>query len=230
MAVHYRTPALVIKKKDRGEADQILTILTQEFGKLQVLGKAVRKIKSKLRASSELFCFSEIEFIQGKSLKTLTDTLILDNFGNLRKSPERMKIAFRIAEVSDQLVKGEEKDKKLWRLILEVFKRLDSSSISGFLVYYYFLWNLFSVLGYQVDFYHCSCCQKKLNSGKLYFNPEEGIACPSCFKQGQEISSEAIKVIRLFIDKDWNILAKLKIPEEEKKEIALISEAFLSSI
>ena len=77
MAIHYRTQGFILKKTDRGEADQILTIYTKDFGKLEILGKAIRKIKSKLRSGADLFYFSEIEFIQGKAYKTLTDILKL---------------------------------------------------------------------------------------------------------------------------------------------------------
>ena len=236
MAVRYGTSALVIKKTDKGEADQILTLFTKEFGKLQVLGRAIRKIKSKLRSGAELFCCSEIEFIQGKTFKTLTDAVILDSFQSLKKDLARMKIVFRIAEIVDKLIKGEEKDKKIWRLLLETFKRLDSSSVSGLLIYYYFVWNLFSVLGYQIDFYHCSICQKKLTPDKLYFNFEEGgIVCLECFKKNRDrsdfsISPEIIKILRLFIERDWDILAKLKISDKDKRDLASVSESFLSSI
>ncbi len=63
MAVHYRTQGFVLKKTDLWEADQVFSIYTQDFGKLKVLGKAIRKIKSKLRSGAELFYLSETEFI-----------------------------------------------------------------------------------------------------------------------------------------------------------------------
>ncbi len=239
MAVRYGTSALVIKKTDKGEADQILTLFTKEFGKLQILGRAIRKIKSKLRPGAELFCCSEIEFIQGRTFKTLTDTVILDSFRNLRKDLARMKIVFRIAEIVDKLIKGEEKDKKIWRLLLETFKRLDSSSFSGLLIYYYFVWNFFSVLGYQIDLYHCFICQKKLKPETLYFDPEQGLICSECLSsqilqsktwEEKEVSPEVIKILRLFIERDWDILAKLKISDKDKRDLASVSESFLSSI
>jgi len=90
MAVHYRTRGFVIKKTGRGEADQLFTIYTQDFGKLEVLGKAVRKIKSKLRGGIGLFYLSEIEFIQGKKTKTLTGAILIEKFPNIRKSLKKL--------------------------------------------------------------------------------------------------------------------------------------------
>jgi len=45
MFTYYRAQGFILKKEDRGEADRIFTIYTKDFGKLELLAKAVRKIK-----------------------------------------------------------------------------------------------------------------------------------------------------------------------------------------
>ncbi len=57
MFTHYRTQGIILKKEDRGEADRLFTIYTKDFGKLELLAKGERKIKSKLRGGLELFYF-----------------------------------------------------------------------------------------------------------------------------------------------------------------------------
>jgi len=37
-----------LSRTDYGEADRILTVLTPDYGKLRLLAKGVRKVKSKL--------------------------------------------------------------------------------------------------------------------------------------------------------------------------------------
>jgi len=39
MFTHYRTQGIFLKKEDRGEADQLFTIYTKDYGKLEILGK-----------------------------------------------------------------------------------------------------------------------------------------------------------------------------------------------
>ncbi|MBU4204806.1 recombination protein O N-terminal domain-containing protein [Patescibacteria group bacterium] len=73
MALHYRTIGFVLKKNDIGEADRIFTVFTLDFGKVKISGKAIRKIASKLKGGIDVISLSEIEFIQGKAYKTLTD-------------------------------------------------------------------------------------------------------------------------------------------------------------
>lgn len=236
MAVHYRTQGFVLKKTDLWEADQVFSIYTQDFGKLEILGKAIRKIKSKLRSGAELFYLSETEFIQGKTYKTLTDAVVIDKFKNIRSDLERLKIAYQVAETTDNLISGQEKDEKIWNLLNEVFDKLNNYTLLTTnypLIYHYFVWNLLSILGYQIDLYNCTVCQKKLVLQKLYFNPEEGgIICEECLPaeastKESEISPDIIKILRLLLKKDWNILSRLKVQDLHKKELESISENYL---
>jgi len=226
-----------LKKVERGENDQLLTVYTKDFGKLEILGKAIRKIKSKLRGETDIFYLSEIEFIQGKAYKTLTDAILIEKFENIRKSLKKLKIAYQIAKIFDELVKGQEKDENLWNLLLETFDRLNSRSlltVHCLLIYYYFLWNFFSILGYQPELYNCSICQKKIKPEILYFNPKEGgIICSQCYKKikkGKKISLETIKILRVLFKNGWKTFKKLKLNPENLKELKIISDYFLSSL
>jgi len=239
MAIHYRTRGFVLKKDDLQEADQVFTIFTKDFGKLKIIGKAIRKIKSKLRGGVEIFYLSEIEFIQGKNHKTLTDAIVIEKFKNIRNSPKKLKAVYQIAEILDELVAGQEKDEKIWDLLTEVFGKLNEGTeflstlrnsvpLSRELLYYYFLWNLLSILGYQIDLYNCANCQKKLQPEKLYFIPEEGTICGECLNEGEVISPDIIKILRLFLQKDWQTLSRLKIADSYEKSLEKISEDYLS--
>ncbi len=152
MFTHYRTQGIVLKKEDRREADQVFTIFTKDFGRLEIMAKSVRKIKSKLRGGMELFYLSEIEFVQGKGYKTLTDALLVDKFKPIRNNLEKFKIAYQIASVFDKLIKGQEKDEKVWQLFKEVFRRLNSTADNNLgLLYHYFLWQFLAIQGYDPE-------------------------------------------------------------------------------
>lgn len=246
MFLHYRTRGFILKKEDRGEADQLFAIYAKDFGRLEILAKAIRKITSKLRAGAELFYLSEIEFIQGKTYKTLTDAILIERFENLRKSLPRLKIASRISEVFDNLVKGQEADERIWQLLNETFKKLNNWKIENSLktenckleiVYYYFFWNLISNLGYKPELYYCSSCQRKLKPEKLYFSKKEGgIICQSCFKKiklatlGILIKPEIVKILRKILERDWKILSRLKVEKFYLESLEKISKSYLSKI
>lgn len=228
MATHYRTEAYVLKKTDLREADQLFAIYTKDYGKIDVLGRAIRKITSKLRSGVELFYFSEIEFIQGKAYKTLTDAILIDKFKNIRNDLEKTRIACQMIDLVDGLIKGQESDKRIWRLLNESFERL---GLSTDLIYYYFFWNLLSILGYQIDLHNCVYCEKQLIPLKLYFNAQEGgVFCAQCFDKSNDridVSPETVKIIRLLLGRDWSVLERLKIDETHKEELQKVSDYYL---
>ena len=242
---HYRTQGIFLKKEDRGEADQLFTIYTKDYGKLEVLGKAIRKIKSKLRSGAELFYFSEIEFIQGKAYKTLTDAILIDKFKNLKENLQRLNQALQIADSLDSLTGKEEKDDAVWQLLFQAFQRLNATYQNKVfeeegkleIIYCYFLWNLFSLLGFKPELFSCPICREKLLAETFYFIPKEGgVVCWKCLKKlspeekekVKEIRVDTVKILRIFLSKNWKILPRLKIIKAERKNLKEISELYLT--
>lgn len=232
MAVHYRTQGFVLTKNDLREADQVFDILTKDFGKIKILGRAIRKISSKLRSGINLFYLSEIEFIQGKNYKTLTDALILNKFDNIRKNLDGLEVLQRISETASFLIKGEEADDKIWNLFVEIFDELSREGTKDCKpAYYYFFWNILSILGYQIDLYHCARCREKLIPGIMNFSAEQnGIICLRCsfddIKDKIKISSETVKVLRFIQKNDLSFFKKLKIEKEFLAELGLVTENY----
>ncbi len=248
----YRTKGFIIKKEDKGEADQIFSVFTEDFGKLPILGKGIRKITSKLRPAADLFYFSEIEFIQGKAYKTLTDAILIDKFKNLKENLQRLNQALQIADSLDSLTGKEEKDDAVWQLLLSVFQRLNTPHQNKVfegewkleIIYYYFLWNLFSLLGFKPELFSCPICREKLLAETFYFVPKEGgVVCWRCLKKIKKeiketsphaknfsvgISVDTVKILRIFLSKNWKILPRLKIIKAERKNLKEISELYLA--
>lgn len=236
MAVHYKTQGLVLKKIDKGDFDQIFSVFAKDFGRLDILGRAIRKIKSKLRAGTDLFYVSDFEFIQGKTFKTLTDACLIEKQENIRKEENRFRIAFKIGNLVNDFIIYQDKDEDVFNILKETFNKLnDLSFLKINLLYCYFVWNFLSILGYSVDLHHCSICRKKLIPSKLYF--DQGILCLDCLLknrnlsfseiQEREVSPDIIKILRLLLKRDWNILDKLVIKEEYFSKLEIISEKYI---
>jgi len=219
---HYRTRGFFLKNEARGEADEIFTLFTSDFGRIRVLGRAIRKITSKLRSGAGLFYYSEIEFIQGKQYKTLTDAVLIDKFD----------VDYMVADTVDSLTAREQRDDKIWDLLIQTLQ----VGVGLPLTTDYFLWRLFDVLGYSPQLYSCACCEKKLLPERLFFAPDDGgVVCQQCFQKkspednfGCEILVDTVKMLRLFLKEPIHIVSKLKIGEAEQKNIQDVSELYLN--
>lgn len=229
---HYRTKGIFLKKEDRGEADQIFTLFTEDFGKIKVVGRGIRKITSKLRPGTGLFCLSEIEFIQGKQYKTLTDAILIDKFN----------VDYKVAEVVDCLTAREQRDDKIWCLLTQTLQTSSPRPALGKTARGrasdYFLWNLFALLGYAPQLYNCACCDKKLLPETFFFVPQDGgVVCWKCFSKKdlpseswREISVSVVKILRFLLKEPFDSAEKLKIHKLEQEYLQDISEIYLNSL
>lgn len=234
MAVCYKTIGFIFKKQDRNENDRVFSVFTDGFGRLEILGKAIRKINSKLRRGIDIFSLSEIGFIQGKSQKTLTEAFKLDKFGSITQNPQKFLVACRISGLMDNFIKGQEPDENIYNLLIETFKNLNNFPISKFpnfsLAYQYFFWNFFSELGYRPEVGQCAVCRQKLNPYGVYFSSKEGgIVCKKCAVQDKNtarINSDAVKILRLILNKDKDTVSRLKVDLKSAQLMESISKNY----
>ncbi len=187
MFIRYRAEGIFISKLKRFEADEYLTVFTKEFGKIGITGKSIRKIKSKLRSSSELFCYSDIEFIRGRHYNILTDSELRDDFSEIKSDLGKLSVAFQIARLLDSFLAEEEEDERLWIFARKSFFLLDDLSLSNLgnndkkrllhLFYYYFCFKFLEILGYKPDMGGCVLDKKEAS----IFSPREGgLICKNC--------------------------------------------------
>jgi len=237
MTTHYKTRAFVFKKKDVNESDRIFSVFTDDFGRLDIFAKAIRKSVSKLRSGIDIFFMSEVEFIQGKNRKTLTDASAIEKFDNILNSLERFKVANGIGKILDNFINGEEKDKDLFNLLDYTFCKLNDSKLEirqCVWVYYYFLWNALSSLGYRPEVQKCGTCQGKLDSKNICFSYKlGGLVCQECLShdsKAEKINSDVVKILRLTLGKEWAILSRLKIEPASQRLFKKISDSYYSYI
>jgi len=237
MAIKYRTKGIVFKKSDRSEADRVFNIFTDDHGRLELHGKAIRKINSKLKSGIDLFCLSEVEFIEGKNRKTLTDTLFIKKFDNIFSDLNKLETAKKISAVLDEFVRGQEKDEDIFNLLNETFDRLNDlpkESRGQKMVFYYFLWNFLSCQGYKPEVEKCNACKEKLNPYNIFFSFKNGgVVCKKCLQldaSGQKINSDVVKLLRLIFNKNWNIVSRLKIGNESMKLFSEVSINYYSYV
>ncbi len=117
-----KTKAIILKTADLGEADRLLTIYSKEFGKIRVIARGVKKVSSKLRYHLEPLSYSQFILVEGKQNKIVKDSILMNQFLSIKKDLNKVKTAYKIVDLIDQLIVGEEKDDNIWELILQVFK------------------------------------------------------------------------------------------------------------
>lgn len=228
MTLKTRTEGIVFKKKERMENDILYSIFTRDFGRLEILGKGIRKMGGKLKTQIDLFSLVEIEFVEGKEHKILTDAQGILTFENLRKNFLTLKIAFKICEILDLFLKAEQREDKLWEILLKTFQFQNKKWRTGkeyHLAFFWFFWKFIVTLGIYAPPLFCFNCQKELADG--FFELEKKIfLCHNCGKKkgGIVLSKNIILNLKKFLHSDIIVVRELKPKEEEFQTLAKISK------
>lgn len=121
----YTTRGIIIKIKESGESDKILSVFTKDFGRLEIFSKGTRKIKSKLRPHLDLFGLTRVSFITGREFFRLIDAEKIYSWPNLNKNKVKIEIISKCLFLFEKIICGQEKNKALWNMILKAFLFLD---------------------------------------------------------------------------------------------------------
>ncbi|MDB5181251.1 MAG: repair protein RecO, partial [Candidatus Saccharibacteria bacterium] len=105
------TTAIILSRTDFGEADRILTLLTPDHGKLRLIAKGVRRIKSKLAGGIELFSVSDIVYIKGRGdIGTLISTRLIRHYGKIVSDVTRTMLGYDLIKMLNKATEDEPED------------------------------------------------------------------------------------------------------------------------
>ncbi len=127
----YKTEGLILKKRDCGEADRIITFFTKDFGKVEVLVQGVRYLKAKLRYSLSGLSFVRLGFVSTtKDYWRLVDAEEISVLESIRSKPAKSKAAFAALFSAERFIQGQEPDAGLWETIKSSFLFLETRDLS----------------------------------------------------------------------------------------------------
>lgn len=206
---NYKTKGIIIKRSNFGEADRLLTIYTEKYGKVRAIAKGARKPTSRLGGNLEPFCSAYFVIAEGRNLDIVTEAEIIECFFALRNDLKSTHTSYYLAEVIDKLTEDNQKHPEVFTLLVKTLEKINS--LPSGLVLPYFELNLAARLGYQPELFECLKCHQKISPGKNTFDFDGGgIVCPKCRSNGRVISNEAVKILRLFLQKNIEVVEKIK--------------------
>jgi DNA repair protein RecO (recombination protein O) len=121
-----KTPGIVLKKQNFGEADRILRIFTSELGVISAIAKGVKKITSKKGGCLELFCESNLRLYRRKGdLFLITDAATKKNFDS--KDLEVLKTAYAASELLLNISPPEKELPKIYKIFSDFLALLPTT-------------------------------------------------------------------------------------------------------
>lgn len=121
------TEGIVLKRRNVGEADRILTVLTRHLGKITVKAVGVRKISSKRSSHIEPLNHVTMSLYKGKAMPILTEVVAKESFVSLKEDFQKIGFAYHLCELVDGLCPEGQENPRVFDLLHGVLSDLCST-------------------------------------------------------------------------------------------------------
>jgi DNA repair protein RecO (recombination protein O) len=173
----------VLSRIKLGEADRIVTVLTQGSGKVRAVAKGIRRTKSKFGARLEPFTHVSLMLYRGRgALDTVAQAEIIASFRPLREDLELLTAGEAMLEATDKVSEDHERNVRLFMLLLSGLRALELMPADPAAVAESFLLKLLSLSGFHPSLHACAVCGA-LNPS-LFASGQGGAVCEGCAEHG----------------------------------------------
>lgn len=176
---------LVLRGTDWSESSRIATLWTREFGKVRVLAKGGRRLKSNFESALDLLTLASIVFLRKSSggLDLLTEARVVERFPKLRTDLPAFYAGCYVAELLSDWTEDYDPHPILFDEALETLRTLGAPDVATGPRLARFEMVLLRELGYSPALASCAGCSQPQTAqpGNLAFSPAAGgVVCPAC--------------------------------------------------
>jgi DNA repair protein RecO (recombination protein O) len=225
-----KTEGIIIRTQDYGESNKIITVLTQGYGKISLMARGARKMKSRLSSVVQLFTYGQFLFFKGsaKSMGNLSQGEVIHSFRDLRQDLTKTAYAAYCAEWMDKVLTHDEPGGYAFQLLLQTFEYLAEDKNASVLARLFEM-KMLTLAGYKPQVDACVRCGRQ--EGHFGFSvPEGGFLCDHClvYDRGRlEVSPGTLKLLRLFYYFELSRLGEISVKKETSEELRQVLWAFI---
>jgi DNA repair protein RecO len=195
----YKAEGVVLRTRNLGEADKIVTLFTAERGKVEAAAKGARRPRSRLLGPTQLFTHGRYLLFERQSLDTLSQGEIVHSFLPLREDLLRMAYASYVAELVDRLTELNDPHPRLFSVLVAVLRQLAEGRQPALTARYFEL-QLLQELGFRP---HLSGCVRCGAQEAFWFGTElGGLICERCRTadpSAARLDGETVEIMRFLL-------------------------------
>ena len=216
-----KATALVLRTTDWSETSRIATLWTREFGKVRVLAKGGRRLRSNFESALDLLTLCDIVFLRKSTggLDLLTEAQVIRRNPHLRGHLPALYAAYYVAELLSDWTEDYDPHPALFEEAMEALAAFGAEAREETplaLRVARFEMVLLRELGYSPTLEACTACQTPgLEAGWTFSAAVGGVLCPACLATQRErrpLSMEA-----------WHLLRDLAVSPERWRAAAGIA-------
>jgi DNA repair protein RecO (recombination protein O) len=214
----YRTPAVILKRMDLGEADRIVTFFSRDVGKVKAVAKGVRRTTSRSAGHLEPFTLTDVLFAVGRELDVVSQAATMEAFREVREDLTLATHAYYLAEMVDALTEERMENRAAFGSLVDGLRALCEHADPRLVLLGFHL-RLMDALGYRPELRECLTCRAGIEPRENFFSSAAGgVLCPACGPReaaARPIDVPTLKLLR-FVQQQPNV--GVNVPGEIARE------------
>lgn len=225
------TKGLVLREVKYKEADRILTVLTEDMGKITVKARGALRKGSKMGAATQLLVFSELTMFENKGRWSVNEGSTIEEFKGLRSDISALALASYFAECVEALSDEDQPNPYMLQLILNCLFALSNNMYDQTHIKTAFEMRLMCLAGYEPDLSACTVCGNP-EPDEPRFSPRNGIICcrecrNNMLEAGIKLCPDSLKALRYITEAEPRKLLSFAISDDAEERAAYAAETYL---
>ncbi len=243
--MQYTVDGLVIRELAAGENDKRIVLLTPDRGRITVLAKGARSLRSKYMHAIPLFTYGNYEITERGGAAWLKGASVIEPFYGLQTDIERLSLGSYMLDIAYELSGADEPAEELLRLCLNFLYALANDQKPKALIKAVFEFRAMTEAGYMPDLSVCRVCGKQ-RAAYMYLDVMDGrLTCAECLSslearavpamdeepRGEKVisplGSAALAVARYITEMPCEKLLSFTLEDFAVAELGRMSETYL---
>lgn len=221
-----RVEGVVIRTRDLGEADRIVSLYTRERGKVTAVAKGARRPRNRFASLAQVPVYGRFALFQGRGLGTLSQGELITSFKSVRADLTRTAYAMFLAELYDHMMEEGEPAPDLFGLLVATLQILDQpQSLDLEMLFASFQLKFLALMGYALQLDRCVRCGEGRESAPCISPRLGGLVCEACLPEvadAARVSAGIIQIMRRLLMADYGVLASLRVSQRDQRVIKRI--------
>jgi DNA repair protein RecO (recombination protein O) len=227
------TRALVLRETKYKEADKILTILTEDEGKLTVSARGVMRRGSKIAAACQLLVFSEMTLFENRGRWTVDEAQTVEQFLGLRADISLLALGAYFAELLEAVSDEDSPNPEVLRLGLNSLYALAGGFYPPEHIKAVFEMRLMCLSGYEPQLESCPVCGKTELNAPALSTLGGTVLCGRCGGNGYgetfPLDEAALAALRHIAGAESKRIFSFTLEEAAAKRLYTAAEAYVQA-
>ncbi len=219
-----KVEGIIISDVNYSESSKILNVLTLEYGKIGVISKGCRNLKSKLRSVSSKLTYGYFNiYYKDNGLSTLISVDVISEFKNIKTDLKKIGYASFLLDLVNQILKTGYYD-NLYNILISSLIKIDNG-FDPLVISNIVELKCLDYLGVMPNLTSCSLCGKT-NDIVTINGDSGGYICKECYTNQYIVDPKTIKLLRMFLYVDISKIKDINILDKNKREINLFLDEY----